>query len=76
MTFLYGVIIGSMVGCIIGVIVMSMMVVAKGTDEIIVELCEVLIEWTELADNIHLPGKELYERSIRALNRAQRGLRG
>jgi len=46
-------------------------VTVASKDKIIADLYESLVEWTELADNIHLGERGLYERSIEVLNRAQ-----
>ncbi|TGE35900.1 hypothetical protein E4K67_22550 [Desulfosporosinus fructosivorans] len=74
MTFYGGIFIGIMVGVIIGVITMSLMFVAKGSDEIINELYGALEEWVEINENYwNAPdfGKKRYERSCKALNRAR-----
>jgi hypothetical protein len=75
---LFGLIIGGMIGYIVGVVVMCLASVSRGTDMIVTELCESLEEWVEINEHCWtLPlndrGRDLYDRSCKALNRA-RGL--
>lgn len=74
MTFWGGLLIGIMVGVIITMIIMSLMFVAKGSDEIIAELYGALEEWVEINEVAwRAPdfGKKRYERSCKALNKAR-----
>jgi len=73
---LFGLILGGMIGCIIGVVVMCLASVSRDTDEINTELYDALEEWVDLNESgwtlpLNDSGRDLFDRSCKALNRAR-----